>query len=127
MNEFDITEIEDEIIEVVRSLNISKKVLANRPKAMEQASDFIVVKVSGGVDDRAAFGECTVSIHLFAKDNDNIKNGKKLSMMYMGLVKGLPASSGRLLFSTTPKIIGDTPDDFGYHARIIRIHTTIKI
>lgn len=124
-NDFDITMIEDAVIEIVRNLAVSKKVYPNRPKATDSASDFVVVGVDG-VDDRAAYGECTVSIDLFAKDIDNVKNRKKLSVMYQKLRKGFPASAGRLLFDTEWNILGDTPDDFGFHARMIRINTTIK-
>lgn len=125
MNDFDISMIEDEVIEIVRNLGVSKKVYPNRPKATESATDFVVVRVDG-IDDRHAYGECTISIDLFAKDIDYVKNRKKLSVMYQKLVKGFPASSGRLLFDTEPNILGDTPDDFGFHARMIRISATIK-
>lgn len=124
-NDFDITTIEDAVIEIVRNLGISKKVYANRPKAADPATDFVVVGVDG-IKDRAAYGECTVSIDLFAKDIDNVKNRKKLSVMYQKLRKGFPASIGRLLFDIEWNILGDTPDDFGFHARMIRIQTTIK-
>lgn len=124
-NDFDITTIEDAVIEIVRNLGVTKKVYPNRPKATESAADFVVVGVDG-VDDRAAYGECTVSVDLFAKDIDHIKNRKKLSVMYQKLRQGFPASSGRLIFDTEWNILGDTPDDFGFHARLIRIQTTIK-
>lgn len=124
-NDFDITTIEDAVIEIVRNLGISKKVYANRPKAADPATDFVVVGVDG-INDRAAYGECTVSIDLFAKDIDNVKNMKKLSVMYQKLRKGFPAASGRMIFDIEWNILGDTPDDFGFHARMIRIQTTIK-
>ena len=125
-NDFDITAIENEVIEIVRNLDISKKVYANRPKAADASSDFVVVGTVNGVNDMSSYGECTIRINLFAKDIDNIKNGKKLSNMYQKLREGFPASSGRLLFDTEWNILGDTPDDFGFHARLIRINTTIK-
>lgn len=125
INDFDITTIEDAVIEIVRNLGVSKKVYPNRPKAADSSTDFVVVGVDG-VDDLAAYGECTVSIDLFAKDIDYVKNRKKLSVMYQKLRKGFPASSGRMLFDTEWNILGDTPDDFGFHARMIRIQTTIK-
>lgn len=125
INDFDITTIEDEVMDIVRNLGVSKKVYPNRPKAADPATDFVVIGVDG-VDDRAAYGECTVSIDLFAKDVDSVKNRKKLSVMYQKLRAGFPASAGRLLFDTEWNILGDTPDDFGFHARMIRIQTTIK-
>lgn len=124
-NDFDITEIEDEVIEIVRSLGVSKKVYPNRPKVAESSSDFAVVSI-GDVEDLATYGECIISIDLFAKDIDSVKNRKKLSAMYQKLRKGFPAASGRLLFDTEWNTLGDTPDDFGFHARMIRISTTIK-
>lgn len=124
-NNFDITAIEDEVIAIIRNLGVSKKVYPNRPKEAEPSSDFVVVGVDG-VDDLAAYGESTISIDLFAKDIDHIKNRKKLSVMYQKLREGFPASSGRLLFDTEWNILGDTPDDFGFHARLIRISVTIK-
>lgn len=124
-NNFDITAIEDEVIEIVRSLGVSKKVYPNRPKVAESSSDFAVVSI-GDVEDLATYGECIISIDLFAKDIDSVKNRKKLSAMYQKLRKGFPAASGRLLFDTEWNTLGDTPDDFGFHARMIRISTTIK-
>lgn len=125
INNFDISAVEDEIIGIIRSLEISDNIYPNRPKAAEPAQDFVVVRVDG-VNDRSAYGECVVFIELFAKDTGLVKNRKRLSVMYQNLRKGFPASSSRLLFDTEPDVIGDTPDDFGFHARIIRIKTTIK-
>jgi hypothetical protein len=125
INNFDITAIEDEVRAIVRNLKVSDKVYANRPKATESSSDFVVVKVSD-ITDMAAYGECVTEIDLFAKDASGFKNGKKLSMMYQKLVKGFPASAGRLIFDTEPNVLGDTPDDYGFHARLIRINTIVK-
>lgn len=125
-NDFDITMIEDEVIAVIRSLGVSDKVYANRPKATDTASDFVVAMVSGEVQDKGCYGECMLSIYLFAKDISYIKNTKKLSVMYQKFRAGFPASSGRLLFDLEWNVLGDSPDDFGFHARIIRIQTTIK-
>lgn len=125
INDFDISAIEDAVIEIVRNLGVSKKVYPNRPKATDSATDFVVVRADG-VDDLYAYGQTVVSIDLFVKDIDNIKNRKKLSVMYQKLRQGFPASAGRLLFDNEWNILGDTPDDFGFHARMIRINTTIK-
>jgi hypothetical protein len=126
MNVFDQTTIRDEVRAIIRNLGISKKVYANRPKEADPASDFVVVNISGGIQDFAAYGECVIVISLFAKDNDSFINDKKLSVMYQKLVSGFPASSGKLLFDTEWNILPDSPDDFGFHVRMIRIHTTIK-
>ena len=126
VNDFDITAIEDEVMGIVRSLGVAKKVYANRPKSAETESEFVVVSTVNGVIDMAGYGTCTIKIDLFAKDIDFIKNRKKLSSMYQKLRKGFPAVSGRLLFDTEWNTLGDTPDDYGFHARLIRIPTTIK-
>ena len=126
MNDFDITMIEDEVKGILRNLKVSDKVYSNRPKAAESSSDFVVALVSGEVRDMEAYGECMVSIYLFAKDNNGIKNGKKLSAMYQKIREGFPASSGRMLFEVSPAQSSDIPDDFGFHRRLIRIQTTIK-
>lgn len=124
-NNFDISAIRKEVMGIVRTLGVSKKVYPNRPKAAETAADFVVVDV-GAVEDLAAYGQCTVELQLFAKDIDFVMNDAKLSAMYGKVAKGFPSSSGRLLFDTEPNVLGDTPDDFGFHVRIIRIRTTIK-
>jgi hypothetical protein len=46
--------------------------------------------------------------------------------MYKKFSEGFPASKDNLLFDTEPSIMGDTPDDYGFHARIIKVKTTIK-
>ena len=126
INDFDISIIEDEVAAIIKDLGVTKKVYPNRPKAANPASDFIVVSTIDGVQDMSVYGTCAIRIDLFAKDIDSVKNNKKLSVMYQKLRKGFPASSGRLLFDTEWNVLGDTPDDFGFHARMIRIQTTIK-
>jgi hypothetical protein len=126
MNNFDITAIEVEVKGILRSLKVSDRIYSNRPKSADTTTDFVVAMVSGEVNDLSAYGECMISIYLFAKDIDYVKNGKKLSAMYQKLREGFPAATERLLFDTEWNILGDTPDDFGFHARLIRIKTTIK-
>ena len=126
MNNFDITAIEETARGIIASLDISKKIYPNRPKASVSVNDFVVVGVSEELADRGTYGECVIDVDLFAKDINNFKNGKKLSAMYRKFVEGFPAAKENLLFDTEPIIIGDTPDDYGYHARMIRIKTTIK-
>ena len=125
-NDYDITAFEEEVIGIIRSLGGSAKVYPNRPKAADPASEFVVVSIVNGINDLLAYAECSVRIDLFAKDIDNVKNRKKLSAMYQKLRKGFPAAKGRLIFDTEWNILGDAPDDFGFHARMIRINTTIK-
>lgn len=126
MSVFDQTMIKDEVRGIIKNLGVSKKVYPNRPKETDNTSDFVVVEVSGSIQDLAAYGECVIVISLFAKDIDSFMNDKKLSVMYQKLAAGFPASSGRLLFDTEWNILGDTPDDYGFHVRMIRINTTIK-
>lgn len=126
MNVFDITEIENNVRDIVKNLGVSKKVYSNRPKEADPASDFVVVSISGSVEDLRAFGVCTITISLFAKDVDSFKNGKKLSVMYKKLAENFPAQKDNLLFDLEWNVLGDSPDDFGFHARLIRISTTIK-
>jgi hypothetical protein len=125
INNFDISEIEDSVIGIIKGLGMSR-VYSSRPKSAEPSNDFVVVSTVNGVSDLSAYGECTIRIDLFAKDVNQVKNGKRLSYMYQKLREGFPSSYGRLLFDTEWNTLGDTPDDFGYHARLIRINTTIK-
>lgn len=123
---YDITAIEESVRGIVRSLGVSSDVFCNRPKAIpESISDFVVVKVSGTVFDLATYAKCTIRIDLFAKDVNNIKNGKKLSVMYQKLVSGIPSAVDKVFLTTSPNVIGDTPDDFGFHARMLQFNNTI--
>lgn len=115
---------------MIRRWGVSKSVYTNRPKAVDSKSnkqDFVVVKISGNIDDLGTHGRTTVSIHLFAKDIESEKNGKKLSIMYQKVINNMPDSDERLLFSGHPRIVADVGDNYGYHARIINIETIIKV
>jgi len=126
MNDFDITYIENKFVTEIRALGVSQYIWTNRPKATDDGiNDFVVVKVSGGVTDRAGYGECRVAVHLFVRDVVEMKNSKRLSVMQQKLY-GLPLWMDRLLLKGTPRIVGDTPDDFGFHARIINFRVFIK-
>lgn len=125
INDFDITDIEARFSEAVRDLGFTR-VWNNRPKATDDSiSDFVVVKVSGGISDKAAFGDCRVFVHLFARDVKEMKNAKKLSVMQKQLLS-LPLWIEPLLLDGHPRVIGDTADDFGFHARIINFKVYIK-
>lgn len=126
LNDFDITDVEKLITDTVRGLGVSANVWNNRPKATSDTiSDFAVVKVSGGISDKAAFGECRVSIHLFARDIKEMKNSVKLSLMQKRLLE-LPTWIEPLLINPHPRIVGDTADDFGFHARFVNFKVFIK-
>ena len=125
MNDFDITDIEKAVSEAVRSLGFPR-VWNNRPKAVDDTiDDFLVVKVSGGITDKAAFGQTRVAISIFVRDVKEMKNSKRLSVLQKTL-EGLPLWIGDNLLDGHPRIVGDTPDDFGFHARIITYRLYIK-
>ena len=124
-NNFDITDIEELVSNAVRSLGFTR-VWNNRPKATENSvAEFVVVKVSGGIFDKAAFGHCRVTIWLYARDIKEMKNSKKLSVMQKKL-KDLPLWIEPLLIEGNPRVVGDTADDFGFHTRIINYKVFIK-
>lgn len=126
MNDFDITDIEDSVIEAIRGLSATSHVWHNRPKAVaDDIDDFIVVKVSGGISDKAAFGQCRIAISLFARDIREMKNSARLSVMQKALYD-LPLWIDKYLIDGHPRIVGDTADDFGFHARIITYRLFIK-
>lgn len=126
MNDFDITDIENAVSGAIRTMGVSSHVWNNRPKATDDdIDDFVVVKVSGGITDKAAFGQCRIAIHLFARDVLEMKNAKRLSVMQKAL-ESLPLWIEPLLIDGHPRIVGDTPDDFGFHARIITYRLFIK-
>ena len=125
MNDFDITDIEALVSAEVRKLGITH-VWNNRPKATDDSiSDFVVVRVSGGITDKAAFGQCRLSIYIYVRDVKGMKNAKKLSVIYKK-INELPLWIDPLLIDGHPRIVGDTPDDFGFHCRIINYRITIK-
>lgn len=127
MNDFDITDIEETLKGIVRKAGVSQAVYSNRPKATSSPKDdFVVVSVAGRVDDAAAYGQCKVFIYLFARDVQAVKNGAKLSRMYQALRAGLPGFEGRYEFDRRPSVLGDAPDDYGYHTRVVELSVTIK-
>ena len=135
LNNFDITDIENAVADAVRTLGVSTHVWNNRPKATDDSiSEFVVVKVTGGVSDKAAFGQTRLAVHLFARDVKEMKNSKKLSVMQTKL-KDIPlwietenetGPNHGVLIDGHPRIVGDTADDFGFHARIITFRLFIK-
>lgn len=125
MNNFDITDIEALFSAELRKLDLPR-VWNNRPKAIaDDISDFVVVRVSGGITDRAAYGDFRVLVYLVARDIKEMKNAKKLSVMQKK-VEGIPLWIDPLLINGKPRIIGDTADDFGFHTRILNFKVFIK-
>lgn len=147
-NNLDITSIETAISKIVKNSGATSNVYNNRPKSMLKVDDFAVVAVSGQVSDMGCYGVATVGIDLFAKDLNNFKNTKKLEWMYDMLMAYLPKScrlvdadfsgadfdksdfyvdGGEYLIDSHPTLFGDTPDDYGFTARIINFKVIIKI
>lgn len=127
-NYFDQTDVEQTLGNIVKSAGISKNVFVGcRPRSVaESMEDFVVVKLYGSISDLYTFGRTTCSVHLFARDVQFQKNGKKLSIMQHRLMEALVYSKGRLHFGET-EVVADTYDDVGFHARIINIPTIIKV
>ena len=134
MTDYDITEIEKLAADAIRSLGVSTHVWNNRPKATDDSiSEFVVVKVTGGITDKAALGQTRIAFHLFARDVKEMKNAAKLSVMQKALESlptwiepSDPTQGHGLLLDGHPRIVGDTPDDFGFHARIITFRLFVK-
>lgn len=134
MTDYDITDIEKLASDTIRALGVSTHVWNNRPKATDDSiSEFVVVKVTGGITDKAAFGQTRLAVHLFARDVKEMKNSAKLSVMQKALESlptwiepADPMQGHGLLIDGHPRIVGDTPDDFGFHARIITFRIFIK-
>lgn len=127
MNDFDITDIENAVSAVIRNMGVSAHVWNNRPKATsDDIDDFVVVKVTGGITDKAALGQTRLGIYLFARDVKEMKNSARLSVMQKAL-EPLPLWIDKYLIDGHPRIVGDSPDDFGFHARIITFRLFIKV
>lgn len=127
LNDFDITDIEKAFADEIRDLGVSAHVWNNRPKVTDDSiNDFAVVKVTGGVSDKNAFGQCRVALYLFARDVKEMKNSKKLSAMQKMFTEGMPMRLDKYIADHTPRYVGDTADDFGFHCRIISFSVIIK-
>lgn len=126
-NYFDQTEIEQDLGDVIKQMGISKNVfLGSRPRSVaESMQDFVVVKLYGNISDLDTYGRTTCSVHLFARDVQNQKNGKKLSIMQNKLYSNLSNSVGKLILGNAT-VVADTYDNLGFHVRIINFQTTIK-
>ena len=127
-NKYDITVIEAAVVAALRNAGVSANVFTNRPRSSTKSlADFVVCHITGGIVDRCAVGECVFSFSLFAQDIENIKNGKKLSVLQDRLMNALPYEVERVVFKPySARVIGDTPDGAGYHARVITIQAFIK-
>ena len=137
MNFFDTSALESALRRILLDGGVAAVVYANRPKSVpERADRFAVVSVAGNLDDLACYGECVVRITLYARDAAGLKNSRTLSEMQKALCGCLPPSYeyqedgksvGSYLFGTTPTVVGDSADDYGFHARTLILRTIIKV
>lgn len=127
-NNFDQTYIEQTLGDAIKKMNISKNIfIGSRPRSVpESMQDFVVVKIYGSISDLRAYGRTICSVHLFARDVQNQKNGKKLSIMQNKLYSNLSNAIDKLILGEAT-VMADAYDDVGFHARIINFSTTIKI
>lgn len=137
-NGFSLSLMEKVFQLVLAESGASANVYTNRPKSLAtNVNNFIVSSMQGSLEDMATYGECTMNIALFAKDAAGFKNGNKLSAMQDALFAGLPFAVSvtdnsdvlkeEYLIDQTPDIVGDAPDDFGFHCRMILFRVTIKV
>lgn len=134
MNNFSISDLETAVQSRVREIFRDDRagVYSNRPKATRRTEDnFFVVRVADSIADMSAYGTCTLAIDIFVKDAETLKNNKRLDYLQTKLLDSIPllipSDRSEYELENTPRIIGDTPDDYGYHARIITFSTILKV
>lgn len=127
MNVFNASVVEAELKALIIASGATETVYPNRPKSAPTKNDFAVARVTGAIEDMHTYGECVVEITLFAKDTANVKNSAKLTYMYERLVEGFYLETDDLIFESTPTILADVADDYGYHARILNVKTILKV
>lgn len=126
MTNYDVTDLEQAFISFVKDGGVTDTVYDARPKATVQAQDFAVVRMTGRLEDLATYGECEMGVHLFARDLQAMKNGKRLKVMQTALMEAVPAETEDYVIDIHPFILPDVADDYGFHARIITFSVTIK-
>lgn len=137
-NDFSITTLETAFKALIEKSKASSVVYNNRPKAdTKNPNDFIVASVQGNVEDMDAYGTCVMNVALFAKDAAGFKNIKKLGIMQSTLLDFMPSYMEVLddnddvvvayEIDDHPTIVGDAPDDYGFHARVILLNIIIKV
>lgn len=127
MTNYDVTDLEQAFIGFVTTGGVTETVYDARPKATVSAQDFAVVRMTGKLEDLATYGETEVGVHLFARDIQTRKNGKKLQLMQSRLMAAVPAETDDLYIDIHPFILPDVADDYGFHARIITFSVTVKL
>lgn len=137
-NIFNSSDVEMAMKEIILQSGVVKNVYNNRPKAIaESVKEFVVVMVMTSIEDMMAYGTCQVGVSIFAQDAAGFKNIKKLGILQQGIMDFMPAEcsilddDGKVVkqfdIETTPMVLGDASDDFGYHARTILYNILIKV
>lgn len=135
---FSISVLESAFKDIVESAGCVSSVFNNRPKSLpNQLQNFVVVSVIGTLEDMAAYGDCKVRIAMFARDVADFKNSVLLDNMQHDIQQAVPTywdvtgDNGNVIASYEidkhPDVIGDAPDDFGFHARILMFNVLIKV
>lgn len=137
MNFFDTSALESALRRILLDGGVAEVVYANRPKsAPTRENRFAVVSVTGNLDDLACYGECVVRVTLYARDAAGLKDSRALSEMQKAFCSCLPpaydytedgGTVGSYLFGATPTVVGDSADDYGFHARTLILRTIIKL
>lgn len=126
---YDIQKIEKALADIIRAANVSANVFeGQRPSLSDTMNDFIVVSVPSAINDRAAYGSCTVRIEIFVKNiaPTGLKNSIKFSNILTKLNALFPITHNTYLFDWYPTIIPLGNDGYGYHVQAVNINTTIK-
>ena len=129
INDFDITDIKKAFADAIRGLGVSEHVWNNRPKATDDSiDDFAVVKVTGGVSDKYAFGQCRVSLYLFARDVKEMKRKVKLANQLFDDVDALLNTHPAFMLGPwieNARAWGTTEEEKDYYERQARTLLTI--
>lgn len=126
---YDIQKIEKALADIIRTANVSANVFeGQRPSLSDTMNDFIVVSVPSSINDRAAYGSCTVRIEIFVKNitATGLKNSIKFSNIFTKLNALFPIAHNTYLFDWYPTVIPLGNDGYGYHVQAVNINTTIK-
>lgn len=94
--------------------------VSDRPNAVaEQMGDFVVVALTGAMNDRTAYGDSHIRIDVFAKDRSGgIEATDKLEEMQRNVLGMFPMVNGR--FTTyKPRLIAGGDDGLGFHYLMI--------
>ena len=94
--------------------------VSDRPTATtEQMNDFVVVALTGAMNDRNAYGDSHIRIDVFAKDrNGGIEATDKLEEMQLKVFEKFPMVNDK--FTTyKPRLIAGGDDRLGFHYLMI--------